>query len=580
MAEKFVYAQGFYAGIPCLMGQFTLSHGAKASAATVYFLRNQVLPSYGDLVIDGVDEFGNNHTITFPNCFADNIQANAGGDPTILVRILDRRWAWGFAAISGHYNIRSESGDSIFNEKTPREMAKLCLEVIGESNADLGNFDPAGRPPVDWEIVNPARALEELVSQFGYRIVLGVDNRVHICRDGEGDISALSRYTWLEDTIGIDFPKRPDGVIAESGRNLYNMDLWLEPVLPDTNGEWKYYEDVSYKPTAGWESTAPPFIASTIQYPPNVSKQEIQKLITEHLYRTYRISIRKPDHWGGYGEYMSIFGYNMKGMKTLVGRWQVLPLEPSQNLPAMTEVGVAPNTLLAPKRKAPEVFGYFNSGGAGKEDLFTDNNKYRIYKRGYAIDFERGFVHFTDIAHLIDSNNKMKPARLFLRIASGVRDEKTRAWKRHSIEQRFSPSLGAGMMVSLHDEIQLRYSPIYNSETLVPFLVAGKNNKNDVERELKYYLNATIATLEQRAARTGSFAGILNIEPSGLVQQITWSWGSDGPKTQFSANTEHNYNVPTYYERRLLSKLQDDKKKLAASGAGGTQKTPQNGAPA
>ena len=587
MADQPVLGIGTYAGISCISGQFTLSHGAKPSAATVYFFRNQVIPPTGDFILDGTDEFGNEGKVPFKNCFVDNLQATAGGDPLIVVRILDRRWAWEFAAISGHYNIRTESGDSIYNEKTPRELAALCLEGMGEADADLADFNPEGQPPIEWELVNPARALDELVNQFGYRIVLGIDNRVHIYKAGVGDMSFLEKFTWLEDTMGVDLPKRPDGVIVAAGRTLWNMDLWLEPVGLELSGEWKNIDKLSYRPTAGWALFCPPHPPDNLKYPDSATdeqKELIDQLVVKHIYRSYRISIRKPPHWVGiednipnspdYGEYISIDGYVGKQVKQ---RWQLLPLEKSQNLRnniALKPGEKAGNTLV-PKRRDPEITGYFNSGAVVAKDAKTREalrgaqEDYRTYKLPYEVDSERGIVFFEAMTHCI-VDKECKPALLKLRIASGVRDEKTRAWKRHTIELRFDSPLGAGMMVVAHEEVQLRYAFDFEKAAML-------DNQKDVERELKYYLNATVATLEQRAARTGKFAGILPVNPSGIIQQISWEFGSNGPTTTVSGNTEHNCNVPSYYERRLYAKLQDDKRKL--SGPGGPGGTPGGGAP-
>lgn len=589
MADRPVLGMGTYAGIPCISGQFTLSHGAKPSAATVYFFRNQVIPPTGDFIIDGTDEFGNAGFVPFKSCFVDNLQATAGGDPLIVVRILDRRWAWEFAAISGHYNIRTESGDSIYNEKTPRELAALCLDVMGEIDADLADFNPEGRPPIEWELVNPARALDELVNQFGYRIVLGIDNRVHIYRAGVGDMTFLEKFTWLEDTMGVDLPKRPDGVIVAAGRTLYDMMFWLEPVGVELNGEWKNIDKLSYKPTTGWGSTCLPRPPGNLVYPAGASeekKEQIRQLAVHHVYRSYRISVQKPPHWVAvdinndnnppYGEYLKVSGY--KG--TVKNRWQVLPLDKTMNLlnDEPLKAGDSKGNTLIPKRSDPVVGGYYNSGETVAKDNRTrdslkgEQKDNRVYKLPYTIDTERGIVHFESAVQCI-IDNKNKPARIFLRIASGIRDEKTRAWKRHTLERKFDNPLGAGMMVVAHEEIQLRYAYDYSNKKLL-------DNKKDTERELKYYLNATVATLEQRAARTGKFAGILPVNPSGIIQQISWEFGSNGPTTQVSGNTEHNYNVPNYYERRLYAKLQDDKRKLSGPGGSpGQGGSPQGGAP-
>src|SRR5262249_10682006 len=94
-----------------------------------------------------------------PDCKVDqgSIERNAGGEIWRL-SILDRRWRWRFGRISGSYNVRRDDSSlkrgengTIDTERTPQELASLCLQAMGESDFDVADLPNATRPSIEWD---------------------------------------------------------------------------------------------------------------------------------------------------------------------------------------------------------------------------------------------------------------------------------------------------------------------------------------------------------------------------------------------------------------------------------------------
>lgn len=64
------------------------------------------------------------------------------------------------------------------------------------------------------------------------------------------------------------------------------------------------------------------------------------------------------------------------------------------------------------------------------------------------------------------------------------------------------------------------------------------------------YLAGHLAKYELEGGETRQYVGIYPINPDGLIQQVTWRIGPQGPTTIASANSEHNPYIPPYPVRR------------------------------
>lgn len=238
----------------------TLGHGIMPSTCILTCpAQNNPIAAFGDLV------WRSGRTIIrFPACRIDKIEGTI--DPTRgpiwQITILDRRWRWAFNTVEGWYNVR-QSNLAIRNgtEKSTHELAKLCLDAMGEKNYDLSLMpkeselgrgkpriaDRPGtrkqaaaarvafefKPEVHWDPpVNAAQALHDLCETVACRIVPffrnGAFDAVRIVPVGYGN--ALPP-TNLEFHQGIDTAELPDKVGIKLGPTIIDVHLRLKPVI-------------------------------------------------------------------------------------------------------------------------------------------------------------------------------------------------------------------------------------------------------------------------------------------------------------------------------------------------------------
>src|SRR5579872_313698 len=215
------------------------------------------LASRGDLEFT----YGDQSFTLFDCKLASGHLAPARGGYLARVRLLDRRWRWKFGCISGNYNLRMAAGAPAAEgldanaghgvipaaldasrrvrpgtEKSPQELAILCLEAMGETLYDVSALPNDPRPQVDWSYSNPAQALQSLCDGLGCRVVLGLaDNRVRIVRHGEG--SPLPQNAFVEfPSAGLRPAAAPGALLLVGGPSVFQGFLPLEPVGIDLDG--------------------------------------------------------------------------------------------------------------------------------------------------------------------------------------------------------------------------------------------------------------------------------------------------------------------------------------------------------
>ena len=211
-----------------------LGHGISPSVAQLTVAPQETLPAEtgtlrfqsGDVVIEFVDcrlDFG---TVT---------RTRKGR--ICRVSVLDRRWRWQFGEISGNYNVRrddaslADGGDgAIDTERTPRELVRLCLEAMGETDFDLDDLPNDARPSVEWDHVTPAAALAALCDELGCRVVLGLDNRVALRRTGQGAELPFDKATVVDDAPAINLLARPGKLAVVGAPSRFQVDFRLEAV--------------------------------------------------------------------------------------------------------------------------------------------------------------------------------------------------------------------------------------------------------------------------------------------------------------------------------------------------------------
>jgi hypothetical protein len=246
----------------------TVSHGITPGVFTLTTYPQAAAPAeFGDLVLgDGV------RTVTLKDCKVDSVtgQASAAGQ-TWTLTILDRRWKWAGGSISGRYNQQDRRGKFVpWTIRSPEELAKLCLEAMGEkgyfldlpdglekaTGADEDDYLRAGEnfaqtqanPPVTWDVTNPARALAILAERFGRRVVFQpLKDRVAVLPLGEGE--DLPDGPLEMSAPSLDAPETPKEVAVAGAPVRIQCRLALEAVGEEWDGEYLPIDLLSYAPT-------------------------------------------------------------------------------------------------------------------------------------------------------------------------------------------------------------------------------------------------------------------------------------------------------------------------------------------
>ncbi len=513
----------------------TFSHGISPSSALV-----QITPQSGFVPEAGTLRFSFAGTvINFPGALIDSASLRVNPQGYIWsLRIFDRRWKWRFGELYGWYNRKLPDGkidDKL--EKTPQELATLCLQAMGEPQFDVSGLPDNARPEVNWVAANPANELANLCDTLGCRVALGLDNRVSTPRTGVGANLPVSLA--INEGFGIDPPNRPDKFKISCGPNVYQNRWHLEAVGRDADGSVKPIDDLGYKPTDGWGSEFAYYFDGTKAFGGNTAEQN-RLLAVETVYRWYRIKQQADASTivPGHSEAVKIF--------------QVLPL-----LDRLAEAYVDADAEEFSKK--PRVGGVRWDEGIA-QDILTDSED--PFTGSFSLDRERGIVQFSEAVFQRTSSSAgvpNSPADLWLEVAHHIQDADTRQALRHERE-RLMPGVALGTQVDVfrREEIVRVFRATYDSTGNVNGV---EDNQADVDTEADYYLDARQAEFTNPGESIDvEYAGLLPISPDGAIQQVSWQVGPGSAKTRASRNTEFDVVLPDYKQRRAVEEQREQRK--------------------
>ena len=521
----------YFPGIQQIIsGQLTLGHGITPNVATLTIApQSQLVQTQGTLTF----VFGST-VIEFPDCLVNAASYTRDSNGLIYqLQIYDRRWRWGYGKISGMYNVRRIDGQLVGGsngrgasladntEKSPQDLARLCFAAIGETNFDVSALPNAARPFVEWDVAQPMQALADLCELLGCRIVLGIDNKVRICRRGQGDELPYD-LSVMDESATFDPPDEIQKYTVVTGRCLFQTDFALEPVGIEPDGTIKPLDDLSYTPAGGWGDI-------DLKSFNGVGDTKLRELAESCVFKTYRVVV--PVKIPGYGTVDSL---------------ELLDLTNEQVLTSADYSSTG--RLLPDRQKEALVFGdyyqkqgtYTNTGTTTLPDQPTkEQMKYVI--TGFNLDANRGLVTFSEpIFKLSGSGNQAVPAVLKLRTATYLRQAADRAAVRW--EQFRGQSTGKPEKVRQVDEIVLAYKN-------------GVSNKAEVDKQINYYLDAMQQELQVQQPYSITYAGLKRINLDGAIQQVSFEVGPSGCRTKASRSTDQDMRVPSYEERRFYEKL-------------------------
>lgn len=326
----------FYPGILKIeSAEYTRSHGIAPDVCVIGMSPQSLDPKDTDYVAieaegylifqfdtaklekDGITTTRKRRQIVLQGCRADRASVNRSeNSEEWKIPIFDRRWRWRFGSFSGHWNIKKNGIIEKRKEKTVRELADMCLDAMGEIKYETKLLDQLEkekklpyrklvRPEVHWDRIPPARALDELLTPLGYRICLGWDDVVRICKYGEGNLLPIDNDL-MRGSFETDLPETPSSISIVGEITMHEAAWELEAVGLDVDGEWKPINHLSYIPVdqfknIGWHLTRPPnFFGIETRYDEVIKnklvKPEIRelrkkqlKLARETVFRCYRL---------------------------------------------------------------------------------------------------------------------------------------------------------------------------------------------------------------------------------------------------------------------------------------------------
>lgn len=546
-----------------ISAQYTLAHGITPGMATFIIPPQATPPSEGGPLYvsfdDGLGWLGNAVNMQFPDCKIDQATYRKTQSGFVWqIDILDRRWKWAFGAISGLYNVRAASGDIIDGtEKTPQELAQLCFEALGESGYDVSLMPNDARPQVVWDQDNPAQELAQLCEDLGCRIVPTLSGTFKIYPVGIGDVLPQGGQPITDGSAEIDPPEVPDNITVVCGQTRFQTDLLLDAVGEDTDGSLKLIDDLSYKPTNGWD---PPGFFNVLAQFDAAAQARAQRTV----FRYYRVY-----------EHQFIPGYHSAEDDQTESLREIVLLDPVQNRSYADDADG--NPIYEPAK----VFGvFFDGNGLHKntETALTHEMKgTNTYKGGFHVDKERRMLVMRE--HLYKQGTDdlgvkiWTGAELFYRCTVAIRQPETLAYVRHS---RTEPS---GSTFGTPDRVVKRYDlikttiPDYEIDESVESLVGSNadvsTNETTINAELDEALAMLWASYETETPLTLRYAGLLPIEPNGVIYQVTWSADEGGAFTVASQSQEVSKYTMSYQQRRQLERnrgLPERGKRFGAPG--------------
>lgn len=549
-----------------LNASFTLTPGVTPSVCTMRIAPQPAWsPRIGPLTVS----YGST-SLRFADCIIDRVEAAVDGNGHTVwdVSILDRRWKWnGMGRISGYYNVRRETGAGQpmeiveGTEKSPRELAKLCLQELGETNYSVDDMPDDPRPEIEWDYTTPAQALAQLCDDLQCAVVLTRRDTIRIVKRGQGAALPMGN-TFLSGGEAIDPPEQPDEIVVVTAPRVYQLDLELEYVGLDLDQHIRPIDKLSYH----YENSAgqrQPWHKAELHYMLGVPNPAARKLAVQSVYRWARIK-------------MPIAALTITDLD------RILPLLPYQlrerkifdfQPQAEGKYRIEPSD--------PIVYGQFTSTHTAglwsialKGEHYLDDipSPYKKYHDGFSVDTQTGIVKFADPVYYIDKvnhtdgkggldNQGVQPAKLWLRICFHVRDPDTRGWLRWEY-RRTLPGAKNGTKPAYyrHDDLQPKWWKLRASKDEEK---EWEDNLTEVDKQGDYYIREHLRLFQTQVPQSAIYSGFEPLEPDGMISSVTWWISDEGFAMTRAMRGKDDPDIPTYAERRLWERLAEARRQEA-----------------
>jgi len=468
----------------------------------------------------------NTHTLTLDN-HAHQTGMKRSSPRTWNVQIMDRRWAWKYKKISGEYNVRLPNNMIRYSDKHPElrrslaDLASLCLSAMGERNFDISVLPSNVYPHVKWENANPASELQSLCDLVSCVIVYDwYYDRVVIHRLGVGD-SLPSNPSQINPSLPVSISRLPDKIRVECWPTRYQLKFEMEAVGLDTDGAIKKLDDLSYKPTDGWDKEW--WCAF-----PQVDEDD-RHLAFKTVFRWYRIKSV------GTSGSLSVPGLGEEIKSVDQFEMDDVLLESANDLDGLQQTQRA----IVNGKFWPQCPWEVTT----EEDTKYGSSGWRILPdRKNVVEFDYPVLQVEDGVY--------KPAKIYITATCKIRKSDGQWFASKSFE-RLLPwrEVGAGARVLKHPELWevANRSPVTDGQW---------DTAANLSAEANVYLDYVYNEYMSAPSEDLSYAGILPIRLDGAIAQVKWAASVNGPAvTRASRNHEFDMFTPSYEWRRRFERV-------------------------
>lgn len=510
-------------------------------------------------------------SILIPDCALVRVEGQQRGSPdAITIVLVDHRWRWQFGYISGRYNVPefqpttiplvtdvkpapavpAKPGEEPIQKRTrksARELAKLCLEAMGEQNHRVDAVPDDVFPTIDWDGINPAYALQALVEPFGLVIVWrNAERAVWICKRGEGE--RLPDGAMLGQGEKIDDRVKPRSIMVLTGRIRFQQRFELEPVGRDFDGVVRPLDELSYRRVDGdWGVTGPEgaYNLGTVFLPAGRTAEDARALARSCIRKYWRI--KDDDLW------IPIDGQDNYRNKKQRHQVRLLPFLNQTFKDEFGRLHQGNARVMGVHTRYYRLTGRPAASLDGPLAHHSGTSPDTPVEIGFSINADEGLVVFSAPVWLIQ-NGKYEFPDLVLECCCEVTDNAANFYRRDYVERMIPGGADTEPLVIVKDDILSTVTATYHSNPVTATdLERVRDNLPEVEQYANPIIDAELKRFELDDAGDKTYTGLRPIYPDGAIQQVTWSVGGgsvNNPSTRASRQTEHNLNVPLYPQRR------------------------------
>lgn len=488
----------------------------------------------GTFEVEGSDS----DKVQFHNCRVVSVRRNIrGGKPRTDITLMDRRWEWEYGRIDGAYNQRVNR-DTIKNPKTPRELATLLLDAMGETGYDVLAFPTTGNPEVYWLASNPAAELDALCSLYGLLIGFTTNNHVKIFTSKQGPALPSLAFT-VTSTSSADVRGLPSEFQIVTGPVLWECALALIPVGRELDGEIKPIGALSYEPAMGWGNAWRCEFATLTKDQREQARQDI--------FRMWRINSVVD---GDGASSLNPPGYPLAGEPDVASIEQLVPVGTTSQLDL--------DSGDEESRRRAYIVGNFDPEQWRADLGATDHDI--VIPASVSIDPGGRIVRLSqpatrkllgvDVAAMLYLVTEVQVLG-----ADGVPITYTRT------RTNADPNAGNLPLVQRREQLQVRHSATITGDASSLTVAAGFTNITDIDDECDFYLDRLEDEHQTADAGDVMAYGIHEVSHAGNRHEISYSWGNSAPTTRIGVNTRVRPGGLPYdrLQAESLSKVRTEK---------------------